>query len=467
MLNLIFKPHRSSLKAATDEPQKIFAMLKLIPDQEVAKTRPPLAFALVVDTSGSMREFADQDKAKQEIANKGLKSQQQDLDGSNYQAVHLTLPTKLDQAIEAAHSLIDDDRLNADDRVTIIHFDDNAKTLLSLTPISNKPAAHAAVESLRDYSGGTHMAKGMRNAHEQLKALPATVAKRTLLLTDGKTFDEPECRQLAKQFAETNSPLICIGIGEEYNEDLMRELADASQGRPYHLQNMSQLREILEVEVGSSVKEVVTDLQATVATVKGVKLDGITRVYPSLSEVNVEESPYRLGNIAAGDYTIFIFEFTMSGIPRPASRARLTQIGLSGHAPALGRRDEFPLQDLFVNFTEDEAAIAAVDPEVLGYVQQKNVDRIVQDAVRLSTIDAGKARQTLQVARGMTQRLGNSNMTRMLDTALDELDQSGTISAGTRKTVALGGRTRTVKTGEVSPMEGIPSEDEIRKLTGA
>jgi Ca-activated chloride channel family protein len=414
-----------------------------------------------------MREFADQDKAKAEITNKGLKSQQQDLDGSNYQAVHLALPTKLDQAIEAAHALIDDDRLNADDRVTIIHFDDNAKTLLPLTPISNKQAAHAAVESLRDFSGGTHMAKGMKNAHEQLGELPATVAKRTILLTDGKTFDEPECRQLAQKFAGTNTPLIGIGIGEEYNEDLMRELADASQGRPYHLQNMSQLREILEVEVGSSVKEVVTDLQATVATVKGVKLDNITRVYPSLSEVSVEESPYRLGNIAAGDYTIFIFEFTMSGIPRPVSRARLTQIGLSGHAPALGRRDEFPLQDLFVNFTEDEAAIAAVDAEVLGYVQQKNVDRIVQDAVRLSTIDAGKARQTLQVARGMTQRLGNSNMTRMLDTALDELDQSGTISAGTRKTVALGGRTRTVKTGEVSPMEGIPSEEEIRKLTGA
>jgi Ca-activated chloride channel family protein len=456
-----------NLKAGTTDPQKIFAMLKLIPKQEVARTRPPLAFALVVDTSGSMREYADQEKAHEELQRKGLKAQKQTVDGNNYQAASLTLPTKLDRAIEAAHALIDDDRLRPEDQVTLIQFDDKSQTLLPLTPISNKQAAHAAVDSLRNHSGGTHMARGMKNALDQFGDLPPQTAKRTLLLTDGKTFDESECRKLSKQFAEANSPLIGIGIGIEYNEDLMRELADATQGRPYHLTDMSQLRDILEVEVGSSVKEVVTDLQATVATVKGVTLDGITRVYPSLSEVSLDKQPYRLGNVAAGDYTVFVLEFTMAGIPRPVSRARLAQVGLSGHAPALGHRDEFPLQDLLLNFTDDEAAIAAVDPEVLGYVQQKNVDRIVQDAVRMSTIDAGKARQTLQVARGMTQKLGNSNMTQMLDHALDELNQTGTISAGTRKTVALGGRTRTVKTGEVSPMDGIPSEEEIRKLTGA
>src|SRR5687768_17643601 len=56
----------------------------------------------------------------------------------------------------------------------------------------------------------------------------------------------------------------------------------------------------------------------------------------------------------------------------------------------LGRRDELPPQDLFVDFTTDEAVIAAVDPEVLGYVQQKNVDNMVQEAVRLATVDPGR-----------------------------------------------------------------------------
>ena len=156
-------------------------------------------------------------------------------------------------------------------------------------------------------------------------------------------------------------------------------------------------------------------------------------------------SSYRLGNIAAGDYTVFIFEFTVSGIARPPSRVRVAQLGLAGHVPGLGRREELPPQELFIAFTPDERQVTEVDAEVLGYVQQKNLDKMVQDAVRVAGTDAAKARQTLQAAVGMTQRW-NSAMTRILQSALNELNQRGTISVGTRKTVALGGRTKTVKT---------------------
>jgi Ca-activated chloride channel family protein len=463
MLNTVLKLHRSALRSGTAEAQKLFAMLKLIPEAEVAQARPPLALALVVDTSGSMREFADPEKAK-EAKRRGKAGPAPATDGDG--SADLPRATKLDQAIQAAHQLIDDDRLAPDDQVAVIQFDDRAETLLPLTPLANKAAAHEAVDRLRKYSGGTLMGKGMRRAQEQLGSLPAQVAKRAVLLTDGKTFDEEECRQLASQFAEANTPLIAVGIGVEYNDDLMRELADLTQGRPYHLQAMDQLRAIFDAEVGSSVREVVTDLQATVSVVRGVKLESFTRVYPSIAEVGLAEQPYRLGNIAAGDFTVFTLEFTVAGLARPPARARIAQVGLAGHVPGLGRRDELPPQDLFVNFTSDEAAVAAVDPEVLGYVQQKNVDQMVQQAVRQATIDPGRARQTLQVARNMTQRVGNAGVTKMLDNALDELNKTGTISAGTRRTVGLGGRTMTMKPGGTSQMEGLPSEAEIRKATG-
>ena len=62
MLNLLLKPHRASLKSGTADPQKVFAMLKLLPKMEVAPSQPLQVFALVIDTSGSMREFADQEQ---------------------------------------------------------------------------------------------------------------------------------------------------------------------------------------------------------------------------------------------------------------------------------------------------------------------------------------------------------------------------------------------------------------------
>ena len=58
MLNLVFRPHRAALKSGSTDEQKLFAMLKVMPKGEIAAARPPLAFALVIDTSGSMREFA-------------------------------------------------------------------------------------------------------------------------------------------------------------------------------------------------------------------------------------------------------------------------------------------------------------------------------------------------------------------------------------------------------------------------
>jgi Ca-activated chloride channel family protein len=430
MLTIVLRPHRASLMAGTPAPQKLFAMLKMIPDPEAAHARAPLAFALIVDTSGSMAG------------------------------------AKLDQAIEASHKLVDDDRLSEADTVAVVHFDSDASTLIPLTALRHRQKLHGAIDSLRQFSGGTVMPKGMACAQQALHKLPTEIAKRVVLLTDGGTEGEDRCQQLAGEFAEANTPIIAVGIGPEYNENLLLQLAEVTQGRPYHLESMEQLQDILDCEIGSSVKEVVTDLQAKVAQVKGVALNSVARVFPSLSEVSLDSQPWRLGNIAAGDYTVFIFEFTVEGLSRPASRARIAQVSLSGSAPALRRREDFPPQDLFVTFTTDEAAVAAVDPEVLGYVQQKNVDNLIQQAMGQATVNAGQAKKTLQVALGMTQRIGNPAMTRVLNNALEELNKTGTISPGTRKTVALGGRTKTVKTGAAVPQDNVPSQEEIRRLSG-
>ena len=145
MLNLTFRPHRAALKSGSTDEQKLFAMLKVMPKGEVAGARPPLAFALVIDTSGSMREFADQERAAAMVRSRGLNVQSQASGDGSGPAVDLSLPTKLDQAIQAAQTLINDARLNPDDNVAVIHFDDDAQSLLPLSPLSRKQAALQAV----------------------------------------------------------------------------------------------------------------------------------------------------------------------------------------------------------------------------------------------------------------------------------------------------------------------------------
>lgn len=465
MLRTVLKPHRAFLLAGTAAEQKLFVMAKLIPESEVACSRADLSIVLVIDTSGSMREYADQEAAMNEARARGLVAQQQASDGNTYSAFNVSQQTKIDQAIEAAHRLIDDERLLPTDRAAVVHFDTDAMALAPLTPLANRAQLHQAVDRLREHSGETFMAKGMELAAQLLTDVPHDTAKRVFLLTDGATRAEGQCKRLAGTLAEANTPLVAIGIGPEYNETLMMELAATSRGRPYHLQTMQQLHEILETEVGSSVREVVTDLQVQCAMVKGVVVNSVTRVYPGLCEVETATVPFRLGNIAAGDFTIFIFELTVSGLARPESRVRLAQLKLTGSIPGLGKQIALEPQDVFVAFSTDESAVATVDPEVLNYVQQKNVDRMLQSAVGQATVNAGQAKHTIQAALGMTKRIGNAAMTRVLENALDELNKTGSISAGTRKTVALGGKTKTMKVG--GPMaDAPPSDEEIRRLSG-
>ncbi|BCM92103.1 hypothetical protein IAD21_03982 [Abditibacteriota bacterium] len=466
MLNIQLKPHRTALKSGTTEPQKLFAMLKLIPDAEVAATRPPLSLALVIDTSASMQAFADQEAARQLAKNAAPAGNV--VDGGTFRGYDLNLPTLLDQAISAAHTMVDDQRFLPSDRITLVHFDDDARVLMPLTPISNRAGIHAAIELLRDYAGGTHMGKGLNAALGELGKVGPEVAKRAIVFTDGATFDEEECLQTLPEFARLNIPIIGVGFGEEYNDDLLKQLADATLGKPYGIKDINDFAALIGAEVAQSAREVVTNLRATISTVKGVTIDSISRVAPSLNDVDTSQKPFLLGNIERGDFTVFIVEMTISGVERPPSRARVAQIGLVAMAPALGKAQEFPPQNLFVEFTTDEAATAQVDPEVISYVQQKNVGKMVGEAMRTVSLDPGKARQTLQIAAGMTQRIGNGAATQMLQGALDELDKTGTISIATNKTVALGVRTKTVRTasmGDNSATGGL-SPEEIRKLTG-
>jgi len=464
MLNIQLKPHRNALKSGTTEPQKVFAMLKLIPDAEAAATRPPLALALVIDTSASMQAFADQEAAKSLAKNAAPVGNV--VDGGTYKGYNLDLPTLLDQAISAAHAMVDDQRFAPNDRICLVHFDDDARILMPLTPISNRAGIHAAIELLRDYAGGTNMGKGMSAALAELGKVGPEVAKRAIIFTDGATFDEDDCIALAPDYAKLNIPIIAVGFGEEYNDDLLKQLADATLGKPYGLSDIKDFAALIGAEVAQTTREVVTNLRATVSTVKGVSIDSISRVAPSLNDVDTSQKPFLLGNIERGDFTVFIIEMTISGVERPPSRARVAQVGLVAMAPGLGKVTEFPPQSLFIEFTLDEAATAQVDPEVISYVQQKNVGKMVGEAMRTVSLNPDQARRTLQIAAGMTQRIGNGAATQMLQGALDELDKTGTISVATNKTVALGVRTKTVRTAAMEGGTGGLSPEEIRKLTG-
>ena len=208
--------------------------------------------------------------------------------------------------------------------------------------------------------------------------------------------------------------------------------------------------------------------------VKGVTLDRVTRVYPFLSESELVPfqggAKSKAGNLEANDQTAFLLELTLP--PRPPARVRIAQIGLTFDVPGEGRRGEIPPVDVVVEFTFDEGATASVNPTVMGYVQQRNLEGLVKQAAAQAQSNPQAAAKTIELARAMTVKLGNAAMTQVLDKASAELASGQGISAGTAKTIKMGAKTQTIKVrgpqnDPSSGSSGLPSDEEIRKLTGA
>lgn len=459
MLNVQIAPHREFLPADSSE-QKLFVMLKLRPKKEVANTRPPTTFVFLIDTSGSMREVVVGDVVP--TGNTFM------VDGQEYMGV-TGGETKIDIVIESLNRLIHSGKLSASDRIAIVKFDDSASTLIQLTPATQTSQLESAIEELREFSGGTRMGLGLRGALSLLSGQSMTI-RRTLLFTDGQTFDEDVCRAIASEFASNNTPITALGVGE-FNENLLTYLSDTTGGIPLHIVaeenpggaavSISKLPDTIIQEFTQAQQEVITNLALTVKTVKGVKLTRIARAYPSQAEFSLTQDPYPIGNAVGNDETVFILEFSMES--RAASRVRIAQLGLTYDVPGQNRRGELPPANLLVQFVAGQVA-AQVDQEVMGYVQQCNISQLVGDATRIAESNPQKAEELLETARRMTVKIGNDAMTQSLNQAQDELRKTRRISDGTRKTVKMGSKGKTVKMG--GDINEELSEEQIRNLSG-
>jgi Ca-activated chloride channel homolog len=439
MLNVTITPHREMLPADSAE-QKLFLMLKLQPTKEAAKSRPSTAFTFIIDTSGSMDEPLAGGKTKREAVIESLQG--------------LIRQTGL---------------LTQNDRIAIVQFHEKASTLIGLTPATEVQQIESAINQLRNYSGGTMMGLGLSQALKLLSGKDMA-SRRALLFTDGDTFDEEDCRELVQEFSKNNIPITALGFGDEFNEDLLSALSDTTGGVPFHVVPhqgagtaiaIADLPNHILEEFKSAQQEVITNLAMTVRTVKGVKLTRVARVYPSLAEFPMEPEPYPIGNAASNDETVFILEFNLES--RIASRIRLAQLGLTYDVPGQNRRGELPLQNVVVEFVAGQMAVQ-VDQEVMGYVQQSNITQLVNDAARIAEHNPEGAQEKLEMARRMTVRLGNQDMADSLGQAQDELRKTRKLSSGTRKTVKLGSKGKTVRIN--TDANDLPSDEEIRRATG-
>ncbi len=217
--------------------------------------RPPANVAIVIDKSGSMSG------------------------------------ERIERAKEAAIMAVNG--LNANDIVAIIAFDNTIEVVTPATKVTDKALISQAIRNIR-VAGGTGLFAGVsKGAFEVRKFFDKNRVNRVILLSDGQANIGPsspaELGQLGSMLAREGISVTTIGLGADYNEDLMTQLAANSDGNHAFVENSRDLPRIFQREFGDVGSVVAQEVEIIIRLKRGMRplrilgregeiMDGVVRL---------------------------------------------------------------------------------------------------------------------------------------------------------------------------------------------
>ncbi len=159
---------------------------------------------------------------------------------------------KLDYAKRAISSLVD--QLGAADELSIVIYDNEVYTLLPHQRVTDKERIKELLRRVTP-GGSTNLGGGLAEGFRQLEESPTDLSiNRVILLSDGLAnqgiTDPRELERIAHSYRNRSVSLTTMGVGLDYNEDLMMGLAEAGGGNYYFIEQPRQLAAFFERELG-------------------------------------------------------------------------------------------------------------------------------------------------------------------------------------------------------------------------
>ena len=199
--------------------------LNLVPDREVLLKGRPQEVVVKIDLSA----IADRQKHRRTPLNLAVVL---DKSGSMTGA-------KLEKAKQAALQLVD--RLTSKDVFSLVIYSDDARVLVPAQYVEDKEALKDKIEGI-EAGGSTALYAGVKTGARQIQEYFSNKRiNRVILLSDGLANVGPsstrDLRRLGSDLAEKGISVTTIGVGDDYNEDLMAGLAEASDANYYYVKD--------------------------------------------------------------------------------------------------------------------------------------------------------------------------------------------------------------------------------------
>jgi Ca-activated chloride channel homolog len=360
-------------------------IVRITPPQPPAtdQPRPSLNLGFVIDRSGSMSARRKIDYARSAVC----------------YAIEQLLPS---------------------DRLSVTIFDDQVETLIPTTPANNQASFTRLVKQIQP-GGSTALHAGWVQGGIQVSQVLTSDLNRIILLSDGLAnmgqtnpdLIASDVHGLAQRGVSTST----LGLGDDYNEDLLEAMARSGDGNYYYVADAEQLPAIFEQE-----------LQGLAATCgKTVTLafapQGDVAVAEVLNDLDVnEKGEFKLPNLLFGSPIEVVVRLNIPAASERNSELDLCRFHLTWiDAEQQSQQTQAVLQLPVV--TGDQFETLPLNPEVQQQVALMMTAKAKKAAVRLvDQGDYGTASQVLQ--RTKRQMLAfNLPMSAPEAAALDDLDQ--------------------------------------------
>jgi len=180
---------------------------------------------------------------------------------------------KLRKAKDAAFASID--RLGPNDIVSVIAYDQTVDVLVPATKVSDRQTLRASIEKL-SAGGSTALFAGVsKGAAEVRKFLDRQRVNRIILLSDGQANVGPsspaDLGNLGASLIKEGISVTTLGLGLDYNEDLMTQLARKSDGNHYFIENSTDLARQFGYEFDDVLSVVAQEVTVGITCGPGVR----------------------------------------------------------------------------------------------------------------------------------------------------------------------------------------------------
>jgi Ca-activated chloride channel family protein len=180
---------------------------------------------------------------------------------------------KMEDAKRGAVEIIE--RLSRDDVVSLVVYDTRPRVVIPAQRVRYKQELIATIKNIFP-GGNTALYGGVTfGASEVRKYMSWEYINRIILLSDGlanvgpQTTGELAC--LGRSLGREGITVSTIGVGLDYNEDLMTALAARSGGNSYFASTSRELPKIFAEEIGEAMTVVARDVRIYIDCGDGVK----------------------------------------------------------------------------------------------------------------------------------------------------------------------------------------------------